>query len=168
MKIMIISDIHGGYDNLEKVLDIFDREKYDKLFILGDLYSYYDSIENDYVVNRLNNIENKLIVRGNCDFDINIPEILNIALNGFKMTLTHGHLYSKEYLLNQDTDIIFIGHTHKPCILFENNKYIVNPGSISKSREGENSFGVLDNNTIYIKNLNNEILKQAYIKKQYN
>ena len=39
MKIMIISDIHGGYEELEKVLDIFDKEKYDKLFVLGDLYA---------------------------------------------------------------------------------------------------------------------------------
>lgn len=165
MKIMIISDIHGGYEDLEKVLDIFDKEKYDKLFILGDLYSYYDSIENEYVINRLNNIENKLIVRGNCDFDINIPEILNISLNGLKMTLTHGHKYTKDYLLNLDTDIIFIGHTHRPCILLENNKYIVNPGSIHKSREGENSFASINNNTIYIKNINNEILNIEKIKK---
>ena len=166
MKIMIISDIHGGYEDLEKVLDIFEKEKYDKLFILGDLYSYYDSIENDYVINRLNNIENKLIVRGNCDFDMNIPEILNISLNGLKMTLTHGHKNTKEYLLNLDTDIIFIGHTHKPCILFENNKYIVNPGSIHKSREGENTFASIDNNTIYIKSINNEILNTEKIKSE--
>ncbi len=166
MKIMIISDIHGGYEDLEKVLDIFEKEKYDKLFILGDLYSYYDSIENDYVINRLNNIENKLIVRGNCDFDMNIPEILNISLNGLKMTLTHGHLYSTNELTNSDSNIIFIGHTHKPCILFENNKYIVNPGSIHKSREGENTFASIDNTTIYIKSINNEILNTEKIKSE--
>ena len=164
MKIMIISDIHGGYEDLEKVLDIFDKEKYDKLLILGDLYSFYNTIENDFIINKLNNIENKLIVRGNCDFDMNIPEILNITLNGLKMTLTHGHKYNNDYLLNLDTYIIFIGHTHIPCILFKNNKYIVNPGSIHKSREGENSFGVLDNDTIYIKNLENKVLIKQKIK----
>ena len=35
MKILVISDIHGSVLDLECVLE---REKFDKLFILGDLY----------------------------------------------------------------------------------------------------------------------------------
>ena len=163
MKIMIISDIHGGYDNLLKVLDIFNKEKYDKLFVLGDLYSYYSTIDNDYILNALNTIPNKLIVKGNCDSDIDTPNIITTTIDNKKMTLTHGHLYSTNELINMDSDYIFIGHSHVPSIKYTNNKYIINPGSITKSREGENSFASVDNDYIYIKSINNEILKKEKV-----
>ena len=37
MKLMIISDIHGSYDDLCQVINIFDQHQYDKLVILGDI-----------------------------------------------------------------------------------------------------------------------------------
>ena len=163
MKIMIISDIHGGYDNLLKVLDIFNKEKYTKLFVLGDLYSFYNTIENDYILNELNAIPNKLIVRGNCDFDMNTPDIITTTIDNKRIVLTHGHLYSNNNLINMDADYIFIGHTHIPSIININNKYIINPGSITKSREGENSFASLDNEYIYIKSLDNKVLKKEKV-----
>ena len=165
MKIMIISDIHGGYENLEKVLEIFFKEKYDKLFVLGDIFSFYNTIDNEYIANALNNITDKIIVRGNCDIDLSLEDIRTIEINNIKMTLTHGHKYSINELLNSNTNIIFIGHSHIASISYENGKYIVNPGSISKSRRGENSFGELDDDTIYIKNIDNEILNKMKIKK---
>ena len=36
MKLLVISDIHGSPVYLKKVLDIFERENYDKLILLGD------------------------------------------------------------------------------------------------------------------------------------
>ena len=35
MKVLIVSDIHGGYSNIKKVLD--DNPKFDLLLILGDI-----------------------------------------------------------------------------------------------------------------------------------
>ena len=37
-KYLIISDIHGSPSFLEKALNIYVKEKYNKLFILGDLF----------------------------------------------------------------------------------------------------------------------------------
>ena len=37
MKLMIISDIHGSYNDLEKVMQYFDEEQPDRLIILGDI-----------------------------------------------------------------------------------------------------------------------------------
>ena len=37
MKLMIISDIHGSYNDLEKVMHYFDEEQPDRLIILGDI-----------------------------------------------------------------------------------------------------------------------------------
>ena len=37
MKLMIISDIHGSYNDLNHVINIFEEEKCDKLVMLGDI-----------------------------------------------------------------------------------------------------------------------------------
>lgn len=171
MKYMIISDIHGGIYELNKVLDIYSNEHCSKLLILGDLFDYGFSITRDDIVNRLNIMkENIIAVSGNCDNNIkdilfDMPYINKINLNNKKIILTHGHLYSKEYLSNSDSDIILIGHSHVANIEVINNKLIINPGSISKSRRGENSFAIIDENKVTIRNLDNKIIKTYYFNK---
>ena len=169
MKYMIISDIHGDIYNLNKVLDIYLKEQCDKLIILGDLFNYGIDLNRDDVINRLNLMKDSIIyVRGNCDNNINgilfsSPYIEEIELNNKPTLLTHGHLYNKNYLFGSNYDIIISGHTHVASIEKENNKLFLNPGSISKSRRGENSFIILDNNTVYVKNINNKILLESKI-----
>lgn len=169
MKYMIISDIHGGIYELNKVLDIYSKEHCYKLLILGDLFDYGFDITRDDIVNRLNAMKDSIIaVRGNCDNNIkdilfDMPYINNINLNDKKVTLTHGHLYSKNYLSELKTDIIFTGHSHVANIEKINNKLSINPGSISKSRRGENSFAIIDENKVTIRNLDNEILEEIKI-----
>ena len=169
MKYMVISDIHGCIYELNKVLDIYFKEQCSKLFILGDLFDYGFSITRDDIVNRLNSMKDSIIaVSGNCDNNIkdilfDMPYINNISLNNKNITLTHGHLYSKNYLSELDTDIIFTGHSHVANIEIINNKLFINPGSISKSRMGENSFAIVDEEKVTIKNLDNEILEEKNI-----
>ena len=169
MKYMVISDIHGGIYELNKVLDIYFKENCSKLLILGDLFDYGFSITRDDIVNRLNSIKDSIIaVSGNCDNNIkdilfDMPYINNINLNNKNITLTHGHLSSKDYLSNLDSDIIFTGHSHVASIETINGKLFVNPGSISKSRKGENSFSIIDENKVTIRNLDNEILEEINI-----
>ena len=38
MKLMIASDIHGSAYYCRKMLEAYDREKADKLLLLGDIY----------------------------------------------------------------------------------------------------------------------------------
>lgn len=166
MKYMVISDIHGGIYELNKVLGIYFKERCSKLLILGDLFDYGFSITRDDIVNRLNHMKDNIIaVSGNCDNNINdilfdMPYINNINLNNKNIILTHGHLYSKDHLSKLDADIIFTGHSHVANIEQINNKLFVNPGSISKSRMGENSFAIIDEEKINIRNLDNQILKK--------
>jgi len=169
MKYMIISDIHGGIYELNKVLDIYSKEHCSKLLILGDLFDYGFIINRNDIVNRLNLMKDNIIaVSGNCDNNIkdilfDMPYINKVDINNKKILLTHGHLYSKDYLLNLDVDIILTGHSHIACIENINNKLFVNPGSISKSRRGENSFAIIDENKVTIRNLNNENIKEKNI-----
>lgn len=170
MKYMVISDIHGGIYELNKVLDIYFKELCSKLLILGDLFDYGFSITRDDIVNRLNSMKDSIVaVSGNCDNSIrdilfDMPYINNINLNNKNVILTHGHFYSKDYLENLDADIIFTGHSHVASIEKINNKLFINPGSISKSRRGENSFVIVDEEKVTVRNLDNEILKYYILK----
>ena len=166
MKYMVISDIHGGIYELNKVLDIYYSEHCSKLLILGDLFEYGFSLNRDDIVNRLNAMKDSIIsVSGNCDNNIkdilfDMPYINKIELNNKKIILTHGHLYSKDYLSNLDADIILTGHSHIANIEEINNKLFINPGSISKPRRGENSFAIIDEEKATIRDLNNEIIEE--------
>ena len=170
MKYMIISDIHGGIYELNKVLEIYSKEQCSKLLILGDLFNYGFDLNREDIVNRLNLMRDNIIaVSGNCDNNISdilfdMPYIDEITLNNKIITFTHGHLYNKDYLFNLDNDIIFIGHSHVANIEMINNKLFINPGSLSKSRSGENSFAIVDENKVTIRNLYNEILKEKNIR----
>lgn len=169
MKYMVISDIHGGIYNLDKVLDIYVKEHCSKLLILGDLFNYGFDLNKDDIVNRLNLMkENIIAVSGNCDNNIkgilfDMPFINNVVLNNKKITITHGHLYNKEYLLNLDTDIVFVGHSHIPVIEKIGDIVYCNPGSITKSRSGDNSFIIVDENKITIRTLENMVLEEVNI-----
>ena len=169
MKYMIISDIHGGIHELNKVLDIYSKEHCSKLIILGDLFNYSLNLNREDIVNKLNFMKDNIIaVSGNCDDNVrdilfDMPYINKTTLNNKAIILTHGHLYSKQYLLNLDTDIIFTGHSHVANIEVINDKLFINPGSISKSRSGDNSFAIIDENKVTIRNLDNNILKKYQI-----
>ena len=165
MKYMVISDIHGGIYELNKILDIYFKEQCSKLLILGDLFNYGFDLNRDSIINRLNSMKDSIIaVSGNCDNNIkgilfDMPYINNIILNNKKITLVHGFIHSKEYLSKLDTDVIFMGHSHVSNIEKIDNKLFINPGSISKSRSGDNSFAIVDEKYVTIRNLDNEILE---------
>jgi len=106
MKVMCISDIHGGIDNLKTVLERYREEKCEKLLILGDFASNFYSSSDIEVAEILNNMAGSIIaVRGNCDssyqdeiFNFSLGILKTIDINGRKVTLTHGHVYDRNHL----------------------------------------------------------------------
>ena len=154
MKVLIVSDIHGGYDNLLKVIN--DNKGFNYLLILGDILSSYSGEE---LINLLNSYNTKIIaVRGNCD-NMNIEKLDFSLENYFVVTpidnklffLTHGHLYEVKHdrslsVLKREgrkcsADVILFGHTHEPYYEVNNGIILLNPGTIG---EGSSlSYGVL-------------------------
>jgi hypothetical protein len=169
MKYMIISDIHGVLHNLNQVIDIYHSEKCKKLLFLGDIPSYSLDKDEQAVINKLNELSNEIIaVAGNCDDNINnllfnIPITNEIILNNKKIFMIHHNIYPNEYFLNKDYDIILYGHSHVAKIDRVGDKLFINPGSITKSRLGDNSFAIIDENQITIRNLDNEIINSYII-----
>ena len=175
MKLMFISDIHGSYKYAKKALEIYEEEKAEKLVILGDIL--YHGPRNDLpdgydpkkVIKLLNSYKNKIIaVRGNCDAEVDqmvleFPiraDYATIDIDNHHFFLTHGHLFDENNLPNLNRGDIFVyGHIHRQVAKNENGIYIINPSSISLPKEGNNSYGIYNDNEFLIKEFDGRIVK---------
>ena len=175
MKLFIISDIHGSLYYLKKVIEIFGKENYDKLVILGDelYHGPRNPLPKDYspkeVIEILNKYKDKIIaVRGNCDSEVDqmvlsypiMSDYSMIYLGNKRVFLTHGHIYNIDNPLPMsEGDILLYGHFHIPMIEKKDERYFFNPGSKSIHKNNSNHrFAILDETKFQIKYLDDNIL----------
>lgn len=170
MKLMFASDIHGSAKYCRQLIEAYEREKPDKLILLGDIL--YHGPRNDLpeeyapkkVIEMLNPLANDIIcVRGNCDTEVDqmvldFPVLADYALiyaDGHTMFLTHGHVYNRDNLPNiKEGDILVNGHTHVPVFKKEQSYTYVNPGSVSIPKENsKRSYIVYELETFIFKDL---------------
>ena len=132
MKLLFISDIHGICDNLEYIDQVIEREKIDKLIVLGDLYysgfGYNDNykINGNFVKDFLTKYSNMLIcMRGNCDSDVDVKvsdfpicnNLSSIFVDEINIYITHGNEYnSKKNNKFNSKGVLVYGHEHVPYI----------------------------------------------------
>ena len=158
MKILIISDIHGNYTDFNKVIA---NNTFNKLYILGDILSGPETEEynREGVINIIKKYKEQItIVKGNCDTEEEIKELgftpekyIEDEVDGMKILLTHGHLYSYFNLPNVDFNIYMQGHTHIPVLVEMDGKYYLNPGSIAIPKGlYDKSYAMYENNKITI------------------
>ncbi|MCR5083950.1 MAG: phosphodiesterase [Succinivibrionaceae bacterium] len=162
MKYLIISDIHGGSEELREALGAYERERCDALILLGDLLNHgpRNQIPGSYrppeVAEILNLRSHEILaVRGNCDSEVDsmmfdFPCDASSATlffrDGprlFRIFLTHGHLHDfssgegARHLGLREGDLVLSGHTHVAGIFRCPNGVInVNPGSITLPKGG--------------------------------
>lgn len=177
MKIYVISDIHGSFDFLQKVLEKVENTKESYILILGDelYHGPRNPLPEGYnpkkTAELLNQYREKIIaIRGNCDSEVDqmmleypiLSDYTTIFLEGKKIFATHGHIYNEDKLPKLSKGDIFIyGHTHLPVAKKVNDIYILNPGSISLPKGGnKNSYGVFENGNFFIKSLDNKIIEK--------
>lgn len=170
MKIMIASDIHGSEFYCEKMLSCYQKEKADKLLLLGDLL--YHGPRNDLpegyepkkVISLLNDVATELLcVRGNCDCEVDqmvleFPVLADYAILyiGNRMIFaTHGHKYNQNQLPPMKAgDILLNGHTHVPKCERIGEFLYLNPGSVSIPKENSpRSYLIMEEDKIIFKNL---------------
>lgn len=172
MKILFACDLHGDRAAAEDLLKTFERERADRLVLLGDIL--YHGPRNDLpraydpkgVVALLNEKKNVILaVRGNCDTEVDqmvldFPILADYAVlplpNGGLAYLTHGHRYNEETPPPMtEKDILIHGHTHvagltkcrdgQPCL---------NPGSVSIPKGGTPAcYMVLEDRTFSVRRL---------------
>lgn len=174
MKYIVLSDIHGSLFYMQKIMNIIEKEEVEKVILLGDLYYHgprnflpeqYNPME---VCKLLNSIKDKIYcVKGNCDAEVDemISEFkfdnhLKIIKNNKTLMFTHGHKYNIDNPI-ENVDVLIYGHYHTGFIKKENNIIYVNAGSVSLPKnDTKNSYLIIDDNKIYLKDLNMEIIDE--------
>lgn len=154
MRILVVSDTHG---DLQLLRETITRQRTAEVVIhLGDGAGELDIVRLEYPEKMF------LGVRGNCDFGSILPHTETMTIEGRKIYYTHGHVQGVKLgrydLLREarsaKADICLFGHTHRALTDYDDGLYILNPGSLSRSRGGgKPSYGIIDITTggIFIK-----------------
>lgn len=169
MKFLIASDLHGSSENAKRLVEIKEREKADKLILLGDIYNHgpRNPFPEKYaplsVAEVLNSIKEDLIViKGNCDSQVDtlisefdFIEDMCLISGGKTFFLTHGHVYNKDCMPKTKFDAILYGHFHTGFIEKQDGVVIANPGSVSLPKGGTSaSYIVIEDSSVTLKDLN--------------
>ena len=174
MKWMIASDIHESAYYCEKMLEAYEREKADRLILLGDLLYHgpRNDLPKDYapkrVIELLNAKKDELLcVRGNCEAEVDqmvlafpvMAEYALLPVGKRLMFVTHGHIFNNNHLPPLcKGDILLHGHTHVPaCEVHEDYVYL-NPGSVAIPKDNSpHGYMTLEGETFYWKTLDGEV-----------
>ena len=140
-KIVITSDAHGR-------VDLFDRV----VMLESDADIFWDLGDNFCRDNPTKEFKDRwTFVQGNTDrYDAAV--FINFEIYGKKIRIEHGDTllcdYTiatlDQYMIKNDIDILCLGHTHNRYFSEEYGKYIINPGSLGRSRDKdchENGLG---------------------------
>lgn len=132
-RVGVFSDTHGRLDALPEFLERLGQ--LDSVFHLGDCVE--DALQ---LAMRLNS--GFVSVRGNCDPFAQAPLEQVIEWNGHRILLLHGHLYPGRLALwykakQENCDVVCSGHTHVGSVERYDGILMVNPGSLSRPRDGK-------------------------------
>lgn len=156
IRLGIISDTHRELGAAQKAIE--QMGKIDYLLHGGD--HYQDAKELGKAT-----IAPVEAVVGNCDwFSFGGLEEMILEFEKVKILLTHGHRYQVksgydlllERAVQLGVNVAVFGHTHRALQLWQKGVLLFNPGSISRARGGQGTFGIL---TIDGDTVNGEILK---------
>lgn len=177
MKYLVVSDIHGSLYYTNKIMEIVNKEKPDKIILLGDLYYHgprnplpleYNPME---VAKTLNLIKDQLIViRGNCDAEVDemisefrFNDYYCLLINNKKFYFTHGHHYNKDNIPS-DVDVLVYGHFHTGFIEKINHTICVNSGSITLPKNNTpHSYLIIDDKSIQLNTIDGTVIDKINI-----
>lgn len=151
---LIMSDIHGRLDTLQKILDKESEGKLDGILIAGDIEVDPAKISEMIYMSFKNPPCPKIyMVRGNCDSGrYGLQDVLATdAGEGHRIFLTHGHRYSVKadnvmlaaVASNNGADIAVYGHTHEPCDENVAGVRCINPGAVCGGYFSHSSYAIL-------------------------
>lgn len=130
-EIIAASDTHGNNGYLEELEKCYPR---------ADLYVHCGDLE-DYA----SRYPDWIFVRGNNDWDTNMPLERIVTIAGVRIYLCHSHMfsyYNREQQLaavakENDCKMVIFGHTHIPMVKKVDGIILINPGSMTFPRDGK-------------------------------
>ena len=143
MKILVMSDSHSGLSFMRFCIQ---RVKPRHVIHLGDHYDDATAMAQEYPHIRFHQVP------GNCDSYRHDPwavDVLSYPIEGVKFFMTHGHrqmVKSGTHRLVADAraskaDVVLYGHTHEAECYFQDDLWVMNPGSC---RSFGGSVGVIE------------------------
>ena len=146
MKILVLSDTHGDIDNARKA--IVKNSDVNLIIHLGDYFRDAQKLNEEFPDIPIE------YIYGNSDFMVdNTPAEKILEIAGKRIFITHGHRYSVKWdyekLFNKayevSADILLFGHTHVADVVENERCFILNPGSISDSRDNSGeSYAIIE------------------------
>lgn len=144
MRLLIISDSHNRGDIVDRIIRRESSARH--VFFLGDVTADIEDLTYEYTDRIFH------IVSGNCDYFSPYPASDIARVGDIKVFFTHGHTLGVKSSMAHlaataraaGCKIALYGHTHCPDIKYDDGLYIVNPGSCARSRNGGNSYAVID------------------------
>lgn len=139
VRILLISDNHGNWSIVEKIIK---KEKYDYSIHLGDAEVSEQKIALSF---------DKYVAGNHDNYSITTD---TLEINGLKIIIMHGHLFGIsffspknqyiKYAKNHKADVLIHGHTHIPRYEFIDGVHVICPGSVAHGRSSEgNTYGIL-------------------------
>ena len=175
MKILSASDIHGSSYYVKRVVEQFNKERADKLILLGDIFNHgprnplpkdYNPLEVADVLNQM--IDKLIVVKGNCDSQVdtlisNFDFIEDtVVISGNKtFLLTHGHVYNKDNRPKTKFDGVIYGHFHTGFIEEIDGTIYANAGSVSLPKcDTPSSYIILEDGKLTLKDIEGNVIKE--------
>ena len=179
MKLLIASDIHGSAYYCKRLIEAFEKEKADRILLLGDIL--YHGPRNDLppeyapktVISLLNPLKSQMFcVRGNCDTEVDqmvldfpvLADYAVIPVGERIIYATHGHIYNENKLPPlSNGDILLNGHTHIPKCTEHENYIYMNCGSVSIPKENSpHSYMICEKGVFYWKKLESREIYSSF------
>lgn len=133
-RILVLSDSHGRDENVDRAMKQAGR--FDLMVHLGDIGYGYERI-------RSSTPAGVIIVAGNNDFTLDLPDSQVFPLGPHRVLAVHGHRHQVHFgtsslersAIQNNCDIVMFGHTHVPFKRQDEYLTLLNPGSISLPRQ---------------------------------
>lgn len=143
-RILVFSDSHGSIKPMTDIIEAMPGVS--AVIHLGDLNRDIQHLEDTFFDFPIYGVQ------GNNDYTGLYPNEKLLTIDGKKIFITHGHYYlsnwSPERLktlpITERADLILYGHTHIADVEHFDGKILANPGSISRPRMGDPSYGVIE------------------------
>ena len=147
MRILVISDTHGELDRFWKVFNKLNKEMPVQMIVhCGDYIADAKEI-------RMRSGIPVVAVKGNCDGEYSDDGYSILETEAGDFLVAHGHMHDVNFSLQKlyytalDNNCIgaLFGHTHRSVFVETGDLYMMNPGSLTKPRDGSGgTFGILE------------------------
>ncbi len=148
MKIAIVSDTHNNWPNFKKTIEWIKKEKIQLILHCGDISSQEtidqakEIFDGPASAESYGEAKDIKFVRGNGDFGLNLPEKMELNIEGNppspgalarqrKIAFCHFPNIAKELAQSGKYNVVFYGHTHKPWDEKIENCRMINPGELA-------------------------------------